>query len=213
MKVVLADSQYLTRAGLAVLIKQNPLLSLVSEVDSFHRLPGVIAKMQPALAVVGLQGSEENLLSQIRQIRKSSKTPFLVISDTHDKTQVRRLLSAGATSILTKTCNQDQLKKGLEVTASGEKYFCRGIAKLIESDPIKSVDEIESQDDAKSLTSRELEVLELIVKGLPTVKIAEKMHLSFHTINSHRKNILKKLDMKSPAELIVHALEQGLVKY
>ena len=63
-----------------------------------------------------------------------------------------------------------------------------------------------------NLTPREYEVLELITRGKTTAQIAEELHLSVHTINSHRKNILRKLNMNSPAELIVYALESGIVK-
>ncbi len=70
------------------------------------------------------------------------------------------------------------------------------------------------KDDCEptNLSPREFEVLELITKSMTTAQIADELHLSVHTINSHRKNILKKLNLNSPAELIVYALETGLVK-
>jgi DNA-binding NarL/FixJ family response regulator len=76
----------------------------------------------------------------------------------------------------------------------------------------KRAEEVNANCEPTDLSPREYEVLQLITKGQKTVDIADTLHVSVHTINSHRKSILKKLNMKSPAELIVYAMESGIVK-
>jgi len=98
-------------------------------------------------------------------------------------------------------------RPGFLVVAQGNRFFCNNILDLVVENP-----DNEEDCEPTNLSPREYEVLEWITKGKTTAQIAEELHLSVHTINSHRKNILRKLNMRSPAELIVYAIESGLVK-
>lgn len=206
-KVILADFQFLTRKALASLIEAIPSLELVSQVEHANQLERKIEEFAAQLAVVDLHGYEDELLPQIERIKENKKTSFLVISNTQKKESIQRLLDAGVKGILTKNCSEEEITNGLIAVSKGSRFFCNTVLEMViqgESDELDC--------EPTNLTKREFEVLELITKGKSTAQIAEELHLSVHTINSHRKNILKKLNLSSPAELIVHALESGLVK-
>lgn len=206
-KVLLADFQYLTRKGISNLIKAIPGLDLVAELEDAIELESAVLKDSPELAIVDLYGHEETLLAQIERAEALSNTSFLVISNSQNRDSIQRLLSAGVKGILTKNCSEEEITNGLIAVSKGSRFFCNTILELVVQG---ETDELDCEPT--NLTKREFEVLELITKGKSTAQIAEHLHLSIHTINSHRKNILKKLNLSSPAELIIYALDSGLVK-
>jgi len=205
--VLLADFQYLTRKGLSSLIKAIPGLELIEEIEDAQKLESSLLSSSPDLAIVDMSGHEDSVLPQIERLKDTTKTSFLVISNSQNKESIQRLLSVGVKGILTKNCSEEEITNGLVAVSKGSRFFCNTILEMVIQGETEELD-----CEPTKLTKREYEVLELIAKGKSTLQIANHLHLSVHTINSHRKNILKKMNLSSPAELIVHALETGLVK-
>jgi len=136
-----------------------------------------------------------------------TNTNVLVISAQEEQQVVLRLLKAGVKGFITKACSQSEVLDAVEKVASGKKFFCAAVLDMLvnqgEGDQEKGHD--------KQLSNREIEVLKLIAEGNMTKEIAELLNLSYHTINSHRKNIIKKLGAKSSTELIISAINMGLI--
>ncbi len=206
-KVLLADFQFLTRKGLASLIHAIPGMILIKEVDQADELENTILESQPDLAILDIYGKEDEVLDQIERIKQHTNTSLLVISNTQNKESIQRLLNSGVKGILTKNCSEEEITNGLIAVSKGSRFFCNTVLEMV-----LNGEEADEDCEPTNLSKREYEVLELITKGMTTALIADTLHLSIHTINSHRKNILKKLGLSSPAELIVYALESGLVR-
>ena len=132
----------------------------------------------------------------------------LIVTNEVEKGHIQNLLSFGVKGIVTKRCSQTEIIHAIESVAKSNRFFCNSILEIV----MAPHEEVPTYCEPADLSKRELEVLELIAKGYRTVDIAEKLFVSVHTINSHRKNILKKLNLKSPAQLIVYALESKLVQ-
>lgn len=205
--VLLADFQYLTRQGMASLIKAMPGFDLVKMVDSANLLINSVIEAKPVLVVIDISDKDHELIPKLKQLKEDTSSSFLVISNSQTKESIQQLLSMGIKGILTKNCSEEEIINGLRAVAQGNRFFCNNILDLVVEKPDQ-----EENCEPTNLTPREYEVLELITRGKTTAQIAEELHLSIHTINSHRKNILRKLNMNSPAELIVYALESGIVK-
>ncbi len=205
--VLLADFQYLTRQGISSLIKAMPGFDLVKVIESPDRLVELATATNPQLIVIDISDKDRELVPKLRVLKESLSSSFLVISNSQTRDSIQQMLSMGIKGILTKNCSEEEIVSGLRAVAQGNRFFCNNILDLV-------VDNPEDKDDCEptNLSPREFEVLELITKSMTTAQIAEELHLSVHTINSHRKNILKKLNLSSPAELIVYALETGLVR-
>ena len=205
--VLLADFQYLTRQGIAMLIKAMPGFDLVKTIDSPERLVELATEVNPELIVIDISDKDRELVPKLRELKETLDSSFLVISNSQTKGSIQQMLSMGIKGILTKNCSEEEIVNGLRAVSQGNRFFCNNILDLVVESP-------KEEDDCEptSLSPREFEVLELITKSMTTAQIADELHLSVHTINSHRKNILKKLNLSSPAELIVYALETGLVK-
>ena len=205
--VVLADFQYLTRQGITALIKAMPGFDLVKTIDSAEKLVDSTVEANPDLIVIDISDKDRELIPKLQEMKNALTSSFLVISNSQTRDSIQRMLSMGIKGILTKNCSEEEIINGLRAVSQGNRFFCNNILDLVVEKP-------EENDDCEptSLSPREFEVLELITKSMTTAQIADELHLSVHTINSHRKNILKKLNLKSPAELIIYALETGLVK-
>jgi two-component system, NarL family, response regulator NreC len=205
--VLLADFQYLTRQGIASLVKAMPGFELVKTIDSPEKLLPVVSEVNPDLVVIDISDKDKELIPQIRLLKENQSCHFLVISNSQTKDSIQKLLSMGIKGILTKNCSEEEIISGLRAVSQGNRFFCNNILDLVVETP-------HEKDDCAptNLSPREYEVLELITKGMTTAQIADHLYLSVHTINSHRKNTLKKLNLSSPTELVVYALETGLVK-
>ncbi len=116
---------------------------------------------------------------------------------------IRTMLDLSVPGILTTHCSRQEIESALYMVAEGKRFYCNTVMENM-MNPSGTIEK------ASKLTNRELDVLRLIAKGKSTSAIAEALSLSTHTINSHRKNILRKLNLKSPTELIIYAIEHGL---
>ncbi len=184
-----------------------PGFELVKVIDSPEQLVELASATDPQMIVIDISDKDRELVPKLRELKESLTASFLVISNSQTRDSIQQMLAMGIKGILTKNCSEEEIVSGLRAVAQGNRFFCNNILDLV-------VDNPEEKDDCEptNLSSREFEVLELITKGMTTAQIADELHLSVHTINSHRKNILKKLNLSSPAELIVYALETGLVR-
>lgn len=204
--MLVEDPQYLTRKGLIGLIDSLCDFEVVDDsFDAEWPLIEKISELKPDVVVVGLVEEDIRLIDELEEIEKTKKSSFLIITGVYKQIIVQKLVNTGVRGILTKTCSEEEIVSGLRAVAENNRFYCNTILDIV-------VNKDESGDcDPTVLSEREYQVLELIAKGLKTNQIADQLFLSVHTVNSHRKSILKKLNVKSPTELIVYAMETGLV--
>lgn len=209
VKVLLSDFQYLTREGLINLIEKNEDFDLVGVVEGHGELMSAILDTKPDVLIIDYESQDPVLFSFLKKVIESHATNILIITNEKDKDHIQNLLDIGIRGIVTKSCSKPEIVNAIHSLSRNNRFFCNRVLDVVIA---TDNDKEEVNCDPTSLSPREYEVLRLITKGHKTAEIAEKLHVSVHTINSHRKNILRKLNLKSPAELIVYAMETGLVK-
>ncbi len=215
VKVVLADAQYLARAGFRHLFSDEERVMIVDEAATPAQLETIVQAQQPDIVVFDYFNSEHYDIQDICRIKGiAPNTRFLVVTADHDKSNIFKVLECGASSILTKHCSKDEIINAVYATARKEKFFCNKVLDIILEKHLGQTESKEKEANCapSSLTARELEVVELIAQGVTTKAMAEQLHLSTHTIYTHRKNIMKKLGINSVSELILYALNAGIVK-
>lgn len=205
--VLLADFQFLTREGIASLIKSIPDFEIIGQVNNASDLETTIYNLQPELTVLDISDKDRALITTLERIKEKTSGKFLIISNSQSRESIQRLLGMGIKGIVTKNCSEEEISNALMAVRQNHRFFCNNILDLVVEDQTAR-----DNCDPTSLSPREYEVLTFIAKGLTTTQIAETLFLSVHTINSHRKNILRKLNMKSPTELVAYAIKSGLVK-
>jgi DNA-binding NarL/FixJ family response regulator len=209
IKILLSDFQYLTREGLVNMIERHEDFELVGVNNGPEGLITTILQRQPDLLVLDYQSQDPILLSVLKQVLAGNATNILVITNDDNKEHIQKLLDLGVKGIVTKKCSKLEIVNAIYSAAKSNRFFCNRILDILME---TQIEDKEVNCEPADLSPREFEVLQLITKGRKTQEIANQLHVSVHTINSHRKNILKKLNLKSPAELIVYAMESGLVR-
>ena len=214
ISIVLADEQYLIRVGLKHLLQQKNNINIVAEATNSDALLKAIKQYQPDVVIIDYQTTKKNFcidnISMIKNI--SPATQVLVISSDDNKEHILQAISAGTNGFLTKSCDKAEIINAIYATNRGEKFFCNKVLDIILEKHLANTD-MPFNCAPSSLTVRELEIVELIAKGMTTKAIGEKLFLSHHTIYTHRRNIMKKLNVKSASELILYAVKTGIVSF
>ena len=147
--------------------------------------------------------SKDNIIKSIQKL--SGQPKVLIITEDEDVGKVREVIRLGVDGFLTIQCRSEEMMNAIRLILQDKRYFCPLITERI------LAHEKKNEVLGPKLSKRELEILTLVAKGSTTNKIAKKLFISVHTVNSHRKNLLKKLGLRSPIELVTYAMDKGLV--
>lgn len=209
--VLLADEQPLVRLALQQLLGQKEEYRIVGEVINEEEMLASLRVNKPDLVIIDYSQSENFSSKSIAKIKQvSPQSQVLVISSDTRKDNIAQVLESGVTSFLTKTCGLSEILDAAQAALKGDKFFCtRVIDFLLEKSFAK---ETEVNCAPTPLSSREIEIVQLSAKGLIAKEIADALNLSTHTVYTHRKNIMKKLQISSSSELVLYAVSKGLVQ-
>lgn len=206
ISVALADFQFLTRKAISSLIEETPGFQLVGQIDNPIALGEMLRQLKPKLLVLDIFQGDPDFLDQILEVSRQPDLHLLIITNSQLHDTIKALLKAGVKGIVTKNCSESEIINALKAVSIGHRFYCNSILNMV-------IEPEQSNEDREptSLSPRELQVLKLIASGNTTEKIAKKLHISIHTVNAHRKNILRKLNISSPIHLVAYAVESGLV--
>jgi two-component system, NarL family, invasion response regulator UvrY len=210
IKVLIADNQPLTSAGLRHILDGKPDVFIVDHVMSGDRLFALVKQHQPDLVIADYDSPGYISKDDLAAIKNySPKTNVLVVSSDNNKESILQVLQSGVIGYVTKQCSHNEVLAAVYSVAKGEKFYCHKILDIIMEKHFHPESTVAIE---RNLTARETEILTLLASGYSTKKLANQLHLSPHTIHTHRKSIIKKLKIKSPTEYVIHAIELGLIK-
>lgn len=205
----IADSQLLIRVGLRSLLQEMSNVSILFEAEDESELLDDLAEELPDILVIDYNHPARFSVDSIVEVLKTyPDLGLVVISDDSDKGRIYTVLENGVNCYITKTCDEQEVKDALRAAARREKFFC---GKVLDYLLEKSFAKPTESCAPTPLSAREIEIVQLIAKGLIAKEIASMLHLSPHTVYTHRKNIMKKLQLSSVSELMVYAINHGLV--
>lgn len=210
MKIVLADNQQLTAAGLSSFLQDRPDLDLSEHISEPGKLSEAVENHHPDLLIVDYKLNGFITIDELEKlVKEKPELNVLILSSDNDKATIMRVLQLGVKGYVTKECSKDEVLMAIQSAARGEKFFCHKILDILME---KHFGNETVTTDATILTVRESEILALIAKGKSSQQIADSLHLSPHTVQSHRKSIIRKLQIKSPTEFVIYAMDLGLMK-
>jgi DNA-binding NarL/FixJ family response regulator len=210
IRILLADNQELTAAGLRQFLSNADGVEIIDTVANKGDLNKLMAKHTPTLLIADYNLTDYLTINDIKKASTESKeTNILIISADNNKSTILEVIQVGIKGYLTKECSRDEVVHAIHSTAKGEKFFCHKILDVIME---KTFSPEPEACDPTILTVRETEILGYIANGYSTQKIADKLHLSPHTVHTHRKSIIKKLNIKSPTEFVIYAMDLGILK-
>lgn len=207
IKLIIADDHELFRKGLAELLRKHDGIKIVKSVaDGLEFMALVNSPFEADIVLLDITMPNMDGFQVLKELKNSnSDIKPIVISMHNDGNYIAKCAKMGAYGYLLKNTDEDELILAIRTVGNGKKYFGAEISeKMINFMSTQSISE-------NVLSNKETEVLGLIAKGLTTKEIAAKLFVSSRTIETHRANILKKLEVKNTAELIKKATKMNLI--
>ena len=209
--IAIADTQFLIRHGLKNLIKSLNGFTILEEFSNGNDLIEFLSKNHPDVLIMDY--NQPNLfntetIKKVNQI--APETNILIISGDNNKHNIYEVLELGINSFLTKQCEQEEILNAIKATAKGEKFFCNNVLNYILEKSFSPEDE--GDCSPTPLTFREIQVVKLIAAGKIAKEIGSDLDLSTHTVYTHRKNIMRKLNLNSTSELVIYAINHGIIE-
>jgi DNA-binding NarL/FixJ family response regulator len=212
IRVLLADDHKLIRAGLRLVVDQQPDLSVVGEADDGRQAVELAKSLKPNVVVMDIGMPNLNGIEAARQIGEMDPGAAVVMLSMHsDESYVLRALSAGARAYLLKDSATTDLVQAIHAVAEGKSFFSPAVSKVLLQDYMRKLRRSGAEDSYDLLSPREREVLQLVAEGKSNKEVASLLNLSVYTVETHRAKIMQKLNLKGVPELILYAVRKGII--
>lgn len=207
-KIVIADSQFLVIEALKSLLANNEQFAISGIVETQRELIKVIEKEPCQLLIVDTALTDFDESVDLQFVKQQyPDLSILVLTNSIGKAEFTELSKIGIKNIIYKTADREEILAAIDAALKGKKYFAEEIIDMIlDQNESKSVTE-----EPTHLTNSEIEIVRLIAGGLTTKEIANQKNISFHTVNTHRKNIFRKMGVSNASELIIQAIRAGWI--
>ena len=211
IKVLLADDHMMFREGMKSLLDKEPNIEVVGGTENGRETVKLAGELKPDVIVMDITMPDLNGMEATRKIKKTiPATKVLCLYMHSDRRYVLDMFRAGVSGYLLKNCAFKELSKAIHIVAANQVYISPQIAHIVVDESIAQ--EPPAKTTVQSiLTPRERDVLQLIAEGKNTKQIALHLHKSTKTIETHRRNIMRKLNLKSVAKLTKYAICEGII--
>lgn len=208
--LIIADNHTLVRAGFRALVEELPGVEVVGEADNGREALVLVESLKPQLVLMDIAMPEMNGLEATARISHDfPQVRVLIVSMHANEEYVYQALRSGASGYLLKDSGLKELEIAVRAIARGETYLCPAVSKYVVSDYVRR---LESEDTPLDhITPRQREILQLIVAGKSTKDIADILYISAKTVETHRAQLMDRLDIHDIAGLVRYAIRTGLV--
>lgn len=212
ISVVLADDHTFVRSGLRSVIDRESDMEVVGEASTGREVVEICAAKKPRVAVIDIGMPELNGLDAAAQIVQANSGTHVVILSMHsDETYITRALTAGVKAYLLKDSAEADLVRAVRAAAEGRTYFSPKVSETLMQDYVRYLRQRDLQDSYDLLSPREREVLQLLAEGRTNKEVATKLELSVTTVETHRNNLMHKLNLHSTAEIVLYAVRKKVI--
>lgn len=198
--ILIADDHTLVRETWSFILNNDPRFQVVAECGSGEEAVELARNLRPNIVIMDINLPGINGIEATQQIRKFSPASKILGVSLHTQpTYARKMMQKGASGYVTKNSSREEMYKAIIEIHSGKKYICEEIKNILSEQVISGE---EPQSGLNSLSQREIEIITLIKNGHSSKEIAESLNISVKTVEVHRYNILKKLNLKNAASLV-----------
>ena len=209
--IVVADDHKIVREGLVKLLECRPDFSVIGEASDGEEAVQMVLEKQPDVVIMDIWMPRLSGIDATRRIgKRGSQAKILVLSMHESRTYVEEVLRAGASGYIVKNSASSDLLPAIDAVRPGNSYLSPAITQQVVDAIARPGDS--SPSGVAMLTDREREVLQLIAEGLSSKEIANMLGVSLKTIDSHRSNLMEKLDIHKVSGLVRFAIRAGLVE-
>ena len=211
-RIVIAEDYTIIREGLKSLIESLSGFEVVGEAEDGREAIACAERLSPDLILMDLSMPKTDGITAIKEIKRCcSEIKILALTVHKTEGHVRMALEAGADGYILKDATSQELESAINSIISGKPYLSPDISGGIISGYLLGMKSEQPASVIGALTPREVEIMKLIAEGYKSKEIAEYLTISFNTVDKHRANIMKKLDLHSAAALTAMAIKEGIV--
>jgi DNA-binding NarL/FixJ family response regulator len=212
VRILIADDHELIRKGLAATLNEVAGWNVVAEAENGRRAVELAQSLQPDVVVLDMTMPELNGLEATRQILAARASTHVLILTAHESEQlVREVLNAGAQGYVLKSDAGRALVSGIEALMDGRPFFTSKVARIVLEGFLRSHEGTASTDPMQTLSPREREIVQLLAEGKSNKEVARALGITVKTAETHRGNIMRKMQFASLADLIRYAIRNNIV--
>jgi len=213
IRILIADGTDIAKYGLKAILEEENNFEIIGIAGNGKNACKLFSVHEPQVCIISSNISDLNIHELMDNFRKFRKNPrVLVLTNSTDFLHLNQALKAGVTGYIVKSTNGNELKKAVKCVARGEQAFSTSVSKMITKRYTDITQKKDDQKPAQIITKREREILRLIVDGYTSSEIAKILFISPRTVETHRSNLMQKLNIKNTAGLVRYALEKGEIK-
>jgi two-component system nitrate/nitrite response regulator NarL len=211
IKILLADDHHVFRDGIRALLENERDFEVVGEAANGEEVLTHLKKMQPDILLLDIDMPEMSGLDLMKLLTADyAEVPVLILSSHDNEEYILHMMRNGAKGYILKSCRKDELMIAIKIVSLGNSYLSKEVSDKL----IYSIDKQEKNFQKRSetpLTKREIEIIKLVAKGLTNQEIGNQLFISHRTVDTHRRNMMTKLDLHNAAALTNYAAQNGLL--
>jgi RNA polymerase sigma factor (sigma-70 family) len=212
IRILLADDHSMIRHGLRLVLEEQPDFLVVGEAADGREAVHLAEALKPDIALLDIRMPNLNGIEAARQMKaRQPNIAVIMLSIFADEGYVLRSLKAGACGYLLKESPETDLIHAIHCAYEGKAFFSPSVSRILLEDYMRKMKEKGVDDSFELLTPREREILQLVAEGKSNKEIAQLLNLSLYTVETHRSNVLEKLNLHSVPELTLYAVRKGVI--
>lgn len=211
MRVLLADDHGIVRRGLRGLLESAGFIVVGEAADGLEAVR-LCDELHPDIVILDIGMPKLSGIEVAERAHKMDRRPGIIILSVHgDESYIMRALAAGARAYLLKSATDEDLIPAVRAVAAGKPFFSPAVAAVLVEDYIRQLRQRGLTDSYDLLTDREKEVLQLLAEGRSNKEVAALLDLGLSTVETHRANLMQKLNLHNTAEIVLYAVRKGLI--
>ena len=212
VRILLADDHGVVRKGLRFLLERQPNMEVAGEAKDGREAVRLAAELNPAIVIMDLAMPLLNGIDATAQIVKHNPAVGVIVLSMHaDEGYLVRVLTAGAKGYLLKDAAEMDVVRAVQAVATGRPFFSPQIAQTLLEDYMRQLQQKGLKDSYELLTDREKEVLQLLAEGRSNKEVATLLNLSVYTVETHRANLMQRLNLHSTADIVLYAVRKKII--
>jgi two-component system, NarL family, response regulator NreC len=212
LRILLADDHGIVRRGLKSLLESQPGLNVIGEAADGLEALRLCGELSPDLLIIDISMPLMNGIEVASRAQKLERAPGVIILSMHaDESYIMRALAAGARGYLVKDATDEDLIPAVRAVAAGKPFFSPTVAAVLMEDYVRQLRARGLSDSYELLTDREREILQLLAEGRSNKEVAALLDVGLSTVETHRANLMQKLNLHNTAEIVLYAVRKGII--